>query len=70
MSAVSLRRYRVTFVVCSEYDIIVEAISKKDAIRKAKHIYDTNGLGDYTFDRVRAEPRAWHAMPLVPEVQR
>jgi hypothetical protein len=64
MSPVSLSRYRVSFNDGDVYDIIVEAVSEAAAIKKARRIYNTNGLA-----YEHADATDWAAMALVQEVQ-
>ncbi len=64
MSPVSLSRYRVSFTDFDVYDIIVEAVSEDAAIKKARCIYNTNGLA---YEHANATD--WTALALVQEVR-
>jgi hypothetical protein len=64
MSPVFLSRYRVSFTDFDVYDIIVEAVSEAAAIKKARRIYNTNGLA---YEHANATD--WVALALVQEVQ-
>jgi hypothetical protein len=64
MSPVTFSRYRVSFLDGDVYDIIVEAVSEAMAIKKARRIYNTNGLA-----YEHADATDWTAVALVQEVR-
>jgi hypothetical protein len=64
MSPVTSSRYRVSFFDGDAYDIIVEAISEAAAIKKARRIYNLNGLA---YEHANATD--WNAVALVQEVR-
>lgn len=64
MSAVTSSRYRVSFLDGDVYDIIVEAISEAAAIKKARRIYNLNGLACE-----HPDASDWTARALVQEVR-
>lgn len=70
MSPVFSQRYLVTVTDYDVYDIIVEAVSRAAAIRKAKRIYRCDGFGNTdAFHHVTSYVGFWQAEPLVGEVR-
>ncbi len=67
MSPVS-RRYLVTAVDFTSYDMVVEAFSEPDAINKAQAIYGFHG--SYEEFEIAGSDVRWSAVPLVQEIQR
>ncbi len=67
MSAATFQRFRVSATDFDRYDIIVEAVSRELAIKKAKRIYHLNGLGDVDASG-RLHSGLWSVEPLVAEV--
>jgi hypothetical protein len=65
MSPVSSSRFLVKCFDYEEWAVVVKAASREDAIRKAKAIYLTDGLGTMDgFELVRSD-FSWDARPLV-----
>lgn len=67
MSPAASRRYIVGFESWTMYETIVLANSKREAIAKAKALYDLNGIGEFSVSDSGGEP--WHAQFLDRGVQ-